>query len=590
MFYPEKMTRVTIISPKTHMKGVIDALYDLKVLHIRDYIPDESGLGMGTPLKDAEKISEIMLDIQNIKSHIKPPPISIYQKFNGTEKYVKKVKSKVNSIASEISSISEKIKSLEKEKEDLKFLSNAGVKDLGSLGGYRNFELVFGYSENPENIKGTAVIYSKKVGKKYPVIVLVKKGQKVNIEEIKISLASGGKTVHKIRETEEEMEKLREKLSENEKKLKSIGTEDGPRINHIEFVLMEKIKKSEAPLKFASSEFAFLVNGWMPDKNKNNLIERLYALNKNIFVKFEEVTDPEEVPVKMNNPDPVRSFEFFLQLYSLPKYHEIEPSFLIFLSFPFFFGFMLGDIGYGLVILALSLILRSRKKSALLDIMILASMTTMFFGIVFGEFFGSEEILGLHLTPFFHRLEHINQLIVVSAIIGLVHINMGIILGFINELRHHGFMRAATAKLSWIGIELAGILFIFNSTGILAVNNIVIGGLFVLSLIGLIKGEGAIGIVELPSLLSNVLSYFRLAAIGLASAALAIVVNNLAGPMFNQGGFMVLVGVLVLVVGHTINLALGIIGPFLQSMRLHYVEMFTKFYKGSGKSYEPFGK
>ena len=98
------------------------------------------------------------------------------------------------------------------------------------------------------------------------------------------------------------------------------------------------------------------------------------------------------------------------------------------------------------------------------------------------------------------------------------------------------------------------------------------------------------GIVELPSLISNVLSYLRLAAVGLASAALAIVVNDFAGKFFATGGIMMVAGVITLVVGHGINFALGILGAFLHSMRLHYVEMFTKFYGGSGKEYEPFGE
>ena len=97
------------------------------------------------------------------------------------------------------------------------------------------------------------------------------------------------------------------------------------------------------------------------------------------------------------------------------------------------------------------------------------------------------------------------------------------------------------------------------------------------------------GLVELPSLLSNILSYARLAAVGLASASLAILINNMAGGMFQAGGLFVIMGMLVLLIGHTINILLGMLDSFLQSLRLHYVEMFTKFYHGNGTPYKPFG-
>jgi V/A-type H+-transporting ATPase subunit I len=128
---------------------------------------------------------------------------------------------------------------------------------------------------------------------------------------------------------------------------------------------------------------------------------------------------------------------------------------------------------------------------------------------------------------------------------------------------------------------------------------VLIGGL-VLGLIGiilLIKGEGFISILELPTLLSNVLSYSRILAIGLSSAGIALAVNTLAmnlfirpeGVLLGKGILFALVGVVILFIGHLINLLLGILGPGIHSLRLQYVEFFTKFYEGGGKKYAPFG-
>ncbi len=598
MFYPEKMNRVTIVSPKAYMKEVIDILYSLGVIHIKDYLPGD--MPTGTPLKDAENVSELILELHSIKSQI-PVEKSVSKKkmtSKEMERYVRSIKSRVTSLSLEINNLNEKNKSLEKEKEDLEFLSSSGIESLDVLKEYKNFDLLFGYVENLEQVKRTSTVLSssKKIGKLYPIAVLVRKDKKQDIistkkfNEIKLNVKGTGSVDKRLKEVADIIKSLKNKIVDLKKDLNKISKESSGKINYIESVLMERIKKSEAPLKFASSSHAFLVNGWIPVKGRKILLQKLSGISENIFVKLEDVHDDEEVPTKMSNPTPVRPFQFFLNLYSIPRYNEIDPSFLVFLTFPLFYGFILGDIGYGAVLLVLSSVARMKKRHALIDIMIISSIATMLFGFVFGEAFGSGHVLGFELHSYLHRIEDINQLMIISAVIGLVHLNSGFILGFVNEFHHHGFRKAFAAKISWIGIQIAAILFLLNSLGYTSVNFYITLAIGMLSFLAVIKAEGMFGIIELPSLISNVLSYLRLAAVGLASAALALVVNQFAGNFFQQGGIMIAAGVLTLILGHGVNLALGILGAFLHSMRLHYVEMFTKFYEGSGKSYKPFGK
>ena len=106
----------------------------------------------------------------------------------------------------------------------------------------------------------------------------------------------------------------------------------------------------------------------------------------------------------------------------------------------------------------------------------------------------------------------------------------------------------------------------------------------------LYKGEGIKGLIELPSILTNTLSYLRLMAIGLSSVSIAVVVNNMAKGFFHEGGFMILSGILILLVGHVLNIVIGLFGSFLHSLRLHYVEFFSKFFEGGAEKYKPFGE
>jgi V/A-type H+-transporting ATPase subunit I len=332
------------------------------------------------------------------------------------------------------------------------------------------------------------------------------------------------------------------------------------------------------------------------------------ATNGHVIVTADsEAVDVEKVPIALKNPLPARPLEVLVRAFSLPKYNEIDPTKLMMFMYPALFGLMLGDVGYGLLVIALGLlvsrVIKGQGMRDLAKIGVYAGVFSVIFGFIFNEFFGVEPFGHKGLLTFIEypavpRLDNVLTLLILTFVIGLLMLTLGYVLGFVNEYRQHGLKHAVFAKVSWLmmlwggAIAVALVLPALSSgSGIQLSLGLIVGlVLLVVGFILMIMGEGAIGLTEVPTLLSNVLSYSRLLSIGVSSTGIALAVNKLSDALFfSKGGIFVIFGVLLLIAGHAINTVLGILDSGLQALRLHYVEFFTKFYRGGGMKYIPFG-
>ena len=388
------------------------------------------------------------------------------------------------------------------------------------------------------------------------------------------------------------------------------------RKKHIEYILASdeylsiETQKAEAPLRFATTKNTFIVEGWVPTKDLGLIQSDLDgATNGHVIVTADssEAVDVEKVPIALKNPLPSKPLEVLVRAFSLPKYNEIDPTKLMTFMYPALFGLMLGDIGYGLLVIALGLlvsrVIKSQGMRDLAMIGVYAGVFSVIFGFIFNEFFGVEPFGHKGLLTFIEypavpRLDNVLTLLIVTFIIGLLMLTLGYVLGFVNEYRQHGLKHAVFAKVSWLmmlwggAIAVALVLPALSSGSGIQLSLGLIAGLvlLVVGFILMIMGEGAIGLTEVPTLLSNVLSYSRLLSIGVSSTGIALAVNKLSDALFfSKGGIFVIFGVLLLIAGHAINTVLGILDSGLQALRLHYVEFFTKFYRGGGMKYIPFG-
>lgn len=612
-FKPEEMVKLTITGPKTVMKNVISKLHDLKVLHILDHMEEED-IDIGAPLEKANIVSDNLIKLSSIISllKIKKDEEENNAKISKSEheitSTVKKIHNDVSKLSAELKVIENNISLTKNRIKELQSFKSLPVQ-LEAFSEYKSLAYFVGFVKDKdaiqkkiseltdkfdlyasENKKDNLIAVFAEINKKEQILEILKQD---NFTEFNISNFAGlkGTAIDSINQFEKESSKLIAQKENINAKLLEIKQKWGSYMISAEGLLKKDLEKAEAPLRFAATNNAFVVKGWVPKNDLENIKAKLNKTAKErIYIYEQEPDNKDKVPVKLKNSFISKPFEFLLDLYTLPNYKEFDPTFFTFLTFPLLFGFMLGDFGYGLVTLALFYFLKKKlpKLSPLLNILIYSSIATIFFGMLFGEFFGSEVLFGHHLPHILSRSHQIILLLWVSLGIGVLHVNWGLIIGFFNE-KSHGLMHAINEKLSWIVLQIGAALLALSYMGKIALPVWVGYLILALAIFMLFKGEGVKGLVELPSIFSNILSYARLMALGLASVKLAEVVNEFSFEFFHHGGFSIVYGVLLLVVGHTINIGLGTLGPFLHSLRLHYVEFYTKFFKGGAERFSPFG-
>ena len=605
MLKAKRMQKLTLVCSQARLADVVRTLHSLGAVHIRKHKKDE--LDIGEPFPEAEQTSSLLNRTESLIAQLAAPRKD-YQKLR---RNLAEDEAEVARIEQAHQDKQQKISLLEAERAEIRKLRDVleRIAPLGlhveQLSGYGSLAVFVGtLKKELASQKVHAITKDSALMQKENILALfMRKGKEEQIakllqshgfQQIDLSALAGkkGSPSELQRSAAQQLEDVEKRMALARKYITFMGEKHAKFLLSLREHLAEALEKAEAPLQFAKSDFAYLVTGFAPKEKISLIREQLEKATRNsIHLMISEPGKHDNVPIELDNPRGAKPFEFFLDLYALPRYQEIDPSLFMALTFPLFFGIILGDFGYGAVCLLLFLWLRSRfpKAKSLMNIFIYSSLGSIVFGFAFGEFFGYEELFGYAIPRLLSRVNQIDLLMGFAVAVGVVHVNWGVLAGFANELRSHGFVHAANAKLSWIVLEAGVALLALSLTGILSLHWGLGAALLALAVIMLYKGEGIPGLVEIPGIFSNILSYLRLMAVGMASVMLAVVVNQFAGEFAAGGGAMIAAGVLVFVIGHTINIALGILGGGLHSLRLEYVEFFTKFYKGGGERFKPFG-
>ena len=517
----------------------------------------------------------------------------------------------IDSKFAEIDSIQQQIASLQKEDSAYNVWGNFPEEDIKKIQS-NNWDLRFfsvpnsKYDEKWEQ-EFNAFLINEISGFKY-FTTLTAKGKEVNIDAEKYHFPSMSKS-----EITAQIEELKNKVEEIRQYLSEVSADAIAKLNDYKIAVKDDAdfyKVSEAASKLADDKIMML-EGWVPTEIEKDTIS--WLSEREIYF---EATEPEKnvdnPPIKLKNRRFARLFEMIGNMYSIPTYWELDMTPFFAPFFVMFFGFCMGDLGYGalICIITLALIL-SRKLKGMSDILWLGfflGFGTVIMGTISGTFFGVPllEVEGIpivdKLKGIMFQPDGIYSAFYVSLIIGVFQILFGMCLKIINQIKLFGF-GAAVSTIGWVILLLGGIVtFLIDGIGIPFYACLGVGAVLIYLLNGPLNsfvaplkniGSGLWDTYNMATgLLGDVLSYIRLFALGLSGSILGLVFNDLAMNMKPDIPVLgTIVMLLILVFGHTMNIALSALSAFVHPMRLTFVE----FYKNSGfvggaKQYEPFKK
>ena len=643
---PDPMAKVRVVTTKDYSTETLKTLHAAGVLHVEES-EELKPVDKEAIEQERKEIGELLTSINDVLDYIpKGERLSLQQEveviytkpFDQVESEVRLLctklsnmhhgATKLNEDVKELTGLSKYIGPLERQADmrlqDLNFsgsylfsrvfvLPNELLETLSpklrgyileSLSGTVENETVLYVIAKVKNQKTIESIVKDGGGKMLPI-----PGQDLTLREF-LEVADGNihnlgkeltrlhaEIVSKTRESLEKLVLFREALSAERERLAVLG-------------------------KASESKYVTLIEGWIPESTVESTISQVKENIDYVFIDTRKPEQAEEPPTKMKNPTPLRPFEVVVNLFGTPKYNEWDPTPIIAYFFAFFFGLMLGDVVYAIIIMLFAyrglhrLVNDPQTEGFKLfqRTLYISGSVALIVGLLTGSYLGDFytffgiETLTL-VEPIQAVLGNATWFILLSIAIGLIHVNLAHIMALIKGIRQKGvalgkagLFTLQIAVIPWIAHKLFGVeipflpeqaypillYFAFLGVVLIVVSSIVQKGVFL---------GGIFWLFDITGLLGDVMSYCRLAGVGLATFYLATSFNMMASVVSNMvpdgpaGLLKIIVGglilIVILLVGHVINLVLSGITCFVHSLRLCFVEFLLKFYEGGGKKYSP---
>lgn len=382
--------------------------------------------------------------------------------------------------------------------------------------------------------------------------------------------------------------------------------------------------------QMSQSKNIFILTGYIASKELKSLEE---ALNNEFIVgiETEEPSDDEDVPVLLKNNAFARPLEWVVDGFALPTKSEIDPTMIMALFYYMLFGIMLADTGYGLLMVggcAYCLIKYGRKMEAFiknfLTMFLYCGISTVFWGVMFGSYFGdlpdviaktffgvAENAVPIIPPLWFFPVERPMLMLTFSMVLGLIHLLTGLGIKIYQLYKQKDYLGILYDAVSWFLLIVSCTLLLMSLDmikNILGLTTVIPSVLIKISVVTAIISsiiiiatngresrnpfkrflKGAYALYGITGYLSDVLSYSRLLALGLASGIIGNVINKMASMPAKMGVVGPLIFTIIVIGGHALNIAINALGAYVHTNRLQYVEFFGKFYGGGGRSFNPF--